>query len=64
MEEHSIYGGLGSSVAEALSEYEDISIKIIGFPDEALICGSQNELFDYYGLSVNNIVDITKEFLG
>lgn len=64
LEEHSVYGGLGSSVAEALSEYENISIKIIGFPDEALVCGSRNELFEHYGLSVENIVNVTKEFLG
>ncbi|MGG5318968.1 transketolase family protein [Enterococcus sp. AZ072] len=50
VEEHSIYGGLGAAVAEALSEETGIRHKIIGFPDEALLTGTSEELFKHYGL--------------
>lgn len=50
VEEHSIYGGLGAAVAEALSQQTGIQHKIIGFPDEALITGTSEELFQHYGL--------------
>lgn len=50
VEEHSIYGGLGAAVAETLSEEIGIQHKIIGFPDEALITGTSEELFQHYGL--------------
>lgn len=50
VEEHSIYGGLGAAVAETLSEETGIQHKIIGFPDEALITGTSEELFQHYGL--------------
>lgn len=50
VEEHSIYGGLGAAVAEALSQQIGIQHKIIGFPDEALITGTSEELFQHYGL--------------
>lgn len=50
VEEHSIYGGLGAAVAETLSQEIGIQHKIIGFPDEALITGTSEELFQHYGL--------------
>lgn len=51
VEEHSLYGGLGSAVAEALSEETGVKQRIIAFPDEELITGESKELFEYYGLT-------------
>lgn len=64
VEEHSIHGGLGAAVAEALSEEKNIKQRIIGFPDEDLVTGSSDDLFQYYGVSKENITKQAKDFLG
>jgi transketolase len=60
-EEHSIMGGLGSAVAEFLSEKYPVPIKRIGikdvFTETAL---TYEELLDSYGMSVNDIIQTTK----
>lgn len=63
VEEHSIYGGLGSAVAELLSEETGIKQRIIAFPDEDLVTGSSEDLFYYYGISKNNIVNQSLDLL-
>lgn len=55
IEEHSIYGGLGSAVAEALAPRGDTKVDIIGFPDEPAIAGTQDEVFNYYGIDADDI---------
>ncbi|MDQ6479127.1 transketolase C-terminal domain-containing protein [Dyadobacter sp. LHD-138] len=56
VEEHSIYGGLGEACASFLLEnnYRN-KFKIIGVPDEYTVTGSQQEIFDHYGISVEGI---------
>jgi len=56
VEEHSIYGGLGSMVAEVTSQYYPVKLKILGIPDENVINGKPLEIFKYYGLTAGNIV--------
>ena len=60
-EEHSIIGGLGSSIAEAL-RLEAKPIEFVGVMD---IFGTStcdyNELLDYYGLTTKAIVDSVKK---
>ncbi|MBT2757819.1 transketolase family protein [Mesobacillus foraminis] len=58
IEEHSIYGGLGSAVAEVVSQNLPVPVKILGLPDEPVIAGKSAEVFDYYGLSVDNVMKI------
>ena len=64
IEEHSLIGGLGSSVAEILLEtdYSDILFKRFAIPDQyCQEVGSQNYLRKINGLSVDKIIkDITK----
>ncbi len=55
VEEHSIYGGLGASVAEVVSQSNPVPVKIIGIPDENVVNGTSHELFEYYGISKENI---------
>ncbi|MEH7416263.1 transketolase C-terminal domain-containing protein [Neobacillus drentensis] len=55
IEEHSIYGGLGSAVAEVVSQSHPVPVKILGLPDEPAIAGKTAEVFEYYGLSVDNV---------
>lgn len=55
VEEHSIYGGLGSMVAEITAQFCPVKIKIIGIPDENVINARPLELFEYYGLTAKHI---------
>ncbi|QTL98691.1 transketolase family protein [Iocasia frigidifontis] len=63
LEEHSIYGGLGSAVAEVLAQNSPVSMKIIGIPDEPAIAGKAEEVYEYYGLSTPSIVEEAKKLL-
>lgn len=56
VEDHQIIGGLGSAVAETLSEYCPVRLKRMGIADVFTESGSHDELLDKYGLSVENIV--------
>ena len=52
VEEHSIYGGLGEACASLLMEEKIYKpFKIVGFPDEDTVTGSQTEIFNHYGIS-------------
>ncbi|PAD66125.1 transketolase [Bacillus sp. 7586-K] len=64
IEEHSVYGGLGSAVSEVISQNYPVPIKILGIPDEPAITGNSKEVFNYYGLSVNNVSNLAKQMIG
>lgn len=55
VEEHSIYGGLGASVAEITSQNQPVKMKIIGIPDENVINAKPLDIFEYYGLTASHI---------
>ncbi|MBU1083795.1 MAG: transketolase family protein, partial [Candidatus Omnitrophica bacterium] len=57
VEEHSIYGGMGSAVAEVVVEECPVPMKIMGIRDVFGRSGSPDELFKYFGLEEDNIVD-------
>lgn len=63
VEEHSIIGGLGSAVAEVVSESHPTKVLRIGTMDTFGESGDGFELLDKYGLSVDNIVKKAKEIL-
>jgi transketolase len=56
VEDHNIIGGLGSAVAETLSENCLVRLKRMGIADTFTESGPHDELLDKYGLSVCNIV--------
>jgi transketolase len=57
-ENHSVIGGLGSAVAEALAEAGvGVPLRRIGVADVFAESGSREYLFDRYNLGVQNIVD-------
>lgn len=62
-EEHSIIGGLGSAVAECLSEVCPVPVIKHGVNDEFGRSGPAKELIEYYGLNANGIVEKVKEAL-
>lgn len=59
-EEHSIYGGLGSAVAEVLGANAPCPVKIIG-TDSFGRSGKPAQLFEMYGLTAENICKKAKE---
>ncbi len=63
VEEHSIYGGLGSAVAEVLCQSLPAKLKIIGIKDEFGISGKAEELVKYFGLDSESIAREVKRFL-
>ncbi|MCC0633999.1 transketolase family protein, partial [Clostridioides sp. ZZV15-6388] len=62
VEEHSVIGGLGSAVTEVLSEKYPVVVKRIGVNDEFGQSGNPESLLNYYGLTVENIVNTVKSF--
>ena len=59
-EEHSIIGGLGSAVAEVLSEECPVKLKRVGLKDVFGQSGTPDELLEYYGLTSKDIVEAVK----
>ncbi len=58
VEEHCIYGGLGEACASLLMQEKVYKpFKIVGFPDEDTVTGSQVEIFNYYGISGKGLCD-------
>lgn len=64
IEEHSIYGGLGSSIAEYISSKKGFStLLILGLEDRYPHAASYDYLIDEYGLSIDKIFNrILKEY--
>ncbi len=60
-EEHNVIGGLGSAVAEVLSENAPAPLMRIGTQDVFGRSGKPNELFELYGLTANAIADAAKK---
>ncbi|MBR4240775.1 MAG: transketolase family protein [Eubacterium sp.] len=63
VEEHNIIGGLGEAVCSLLSEKCPTPVKRIGVNDEFGHSGPARDLLKQFGLSAENIVKVTKEFL-
>lgn len=62
-EEHSIIGGLGSAVAEFLTENHPVKLKRIGIQDTFGCSGPWKELLKFYGLTAENIVKVVLDSL-
>lgn len=56
IEDHSVYGGLGSAVAEILGQNCPVPIKILGMSFFAESARDYQELLEKYGLNSENIV--------
>ncbi len=63
VEEHNIIGGLGEAVCAALSTECPVPVKRIGINDEFGHSGAAKDLLKQFGLSAENIVKVTKEFV-
>jgi len=62
-EDHNIIGGLGSAVAEVLSENYPCLMLRIGMEDRYGESGKPDELYEKYGLSANKVAEKVKKFV-
>jgi transketolase len=64
VEEHSVHGGLGEACASLLLQGRIfVPFKIVGFPDEHTVTGSQVEIFNHYGISRSGLADTARRLL-
>ena len=61
VEEHSIVGGLGGAVAEAMADAYPVPIKRVGIADRFAETGPYFEILDRYGMSVPDIVAAARQ---
>lgn len=62
-EEHNIIGGLGSAVAEVISENYPVPLKRVGVEDTFGESGPGDELLEKYGLTSEKLAEAVKEIL-
>jgi len=63
-EEHSIYGGLGSTITEITSEYSPKKVCRIGIQDRfSKLCGSYQYLMEEHRLDVDSVLSTVKELI-
>lgn len=63
VEEHSVIGGLGSAVCDAVSGACPCVVKKIGVEDSFGMSGPAVELLKKFGLSAENIVEKVRELV-
>jgi len=64
VEEHSIFGGLGGTVAEIVSKLQHkVHLKILGIPDEFAIHGKPLEIFKHYQIDSEGIINTAFDFI-
>ena len=64
IEEHSVSGGLGEKCASVLMQKNiHLPFKILGFPDEYMVNGSQKDVLDHYNMSAKKILEIAKKLI-
>jgi transketolase len=62
-EDHSIIGGLGSAVAEYVTEHAPVPMERVGIPDTFCRSGDPEALFVMYGMAAPDIVRAAREVL-
>ncbi len=63
IEEHTRYGGLGSMVSQIVSATCPKKVLSLALPDEPVVTGKSQEVFDYYGLNTEGIVKAVMELV-
>lgn len=62
-EEHQIFGGMGSAVAEVLSQNYPVPLEMVAVKDTFGESGQPQELMDAYGLNAETICQATKKLM-
>ena len=63
IEEHAPFGGLGSMVSQVVVESFPKRVITMALPDDHVITGKSKDVFNYYGLNAEGIVERVKSFL-
>jgi transketolase len=64
VEEHSVNGGLGEACAGILLQAGiHTRFKIVGFPDDHTVTGSQQEIFRHYGIDGPGLAATARKLL-
>ncbi len=62
-EEHTVYGGMGSAVAEVVVETCPVIMKMMGIKGEFGVSGEPDRLYEHYGLTAKHIAVETEALL-
>lgn len=63
-ENHNVYGGMGSAVAEILVEHCPVPMRLMGIEDEYGWSGPLETLLPHYGLTAERIAEKARELMG
>ena len=63
IEEHALFGGLGSMVSQVISRECPKTVINMSLPDSPVVTGTSSEVFEYYGLTANGIVAKVDEIM-
>lgn len=63
IEEHTAFGGLGSMVSQIVCTEHPVRVKSLTLPDEPVITGKSQQVFDYYGLNAEGIARAAMELI-
>ena len=63
VEEHQIFGGMGSAVAEYVSSHKPVPIEFIGVKDEFGQSGTPEELIEHYEMGVSHIIEAVEKVI-
>lgn len=63
IEEHSIYGGIGSAVAEVVVKRYPVPMRFIGTTTFGRSARSQRDLLDFYGINSKSIINAALELV-
>jgi transketolase len=64
VEEHTVFGGLGSAVAEVVVATHPTPMRMLGIPGVFAPTGSPAFLFEHFGLTPMHIADTAQELCG
>ncbi|MDE3167599.1 MAG: transketolase family protein [Acidobacteriota bacterium] len=64
IEEHTVMGGLGGAVAEAVVQSHPVRMRLLGFPGEFAPTGSPEFLFEHFGLTAEGIRRAAAQLIG
>ncbi|WP_161979624.1 transketolase family protein [Streptococcus sp. S784/96/1] len=63
VEEHSVNGGLGEAISSVVAQEGKGIVNIMALPDDHIITGTSQEVFNHYGLSSEGISQTVKTLL-
>jgi transketolase len=63
IEEHQIFAGMGSAIAECLAKHHPVPMRFIGVDDQFGQSGTPEELIEHYGMGQDAIVNAVREII-